>query len=335
MSRKQAVPLKVFKKGTIVEVKGDQVAGGSTYALYWFRGKVTQVKKKGRKVTYNIKMEDPTRFGQSKLIVKNLEARYVRSGESPKKKTIGKQKKKNRKKATAYTAAGAEGSVCESWEQTLARERAEQKALGNAPDAVEENKGENKNSEDTRTIGEMKVENNDLSELNEKYRLGVDIRTKIEAIKTQEFHLMDRNTLSYGDALFKKGDEVKYRDEIYVLKRIRMYKERPVLMLENRRDGLRRAEVKDCTVERSIDDINAEKEAAEKLKRQKQLEDEKKLLAFDVSEPLYEEELNADDATDGGSSVEEVVDDIKEELNIDDASDEGGMKTVERVKVLQ
>jgi len=319
MSRKQAAPLKVFKKGTIVEVKGDQVAGGSTYALYWFRGKVTQVKKKGKKVRYNIKMEDPTRFGQSKLIVQNLEARYVRSGESQKKKTIGKQNKRNRKKATAYTAAGTENSVCESWEQTLARERAEQKALGNVPDAAEENK----NPQDTEIIEEIKEEDNELGGLSEKYRKGVDIRKKIEAIQTKEFHLMDRNTLSYGDALFKKGDEVKYRDQIYELKRIRMYKERPVLMLENRRDGLRRAEVKDCTVERSIDDINAEKEAAKNLKWQRQLEGEKKLMSFDVSEPLYEEELNVDDSPD---------DDIKEELNIDDASDEVIMRTAETVK---
>merc|ERR1711920_82932 len=157
---------------------------------------------------------------------------------------------------------------------------------------------------------------------------GVDIRKKIEAIQTEEFHLMDRNTLNYGDALFKKGDEVKYRDQIYELIRIRMYKERPVLMLENRRDGLRRAEVKDCTVERSIDDINAENEAAKNLKRQRQLEDEKKLLSFDVSEPLYEEELILDDSPDEGPNDEEVADDIKEELNIDEA------ETVKDVKEL-
>jgi len=326
MSKRQLIPSKVFKKGTIVEVKGDQVAGGSAYALYWFRGKVVQVKK-GRKVTYNIKMEDPTRFGQKKLIVKNLEARYVRSGEAQKKKTIGKGKKREKKKATAYTAAGAEGSVCESWEQTLARERAEQEALGIVPDAPEESKI----PEAAEVMGEIKEEDDELDGLDEKYRKGVDIRKKIEAIRTEEFHLLDRKTLKYGDALFKKGDEVKYRDQIYELKRIRMYKERPVLMLENRRDGLRRAEVKDCVVERSIDDINAEKEAAKNLKFQRELDDEKAQLSLGNSTPAYEEELNIDDAPVGGPNTQKVVDDVKEELNIDDAPDEDVQKLDEGV----
>jgi len=307
MQKKSAAPLRIFKKGTIVEVKGDQVAGGSTWELYWFRGKVAQVNKKGKRVTYNVKMEDPTRFGQKKLVVKNLEARYVRSGEAQKKVTIGKQKKKEKKK-TAYTAAGAEGSVCESWEETLARERAEQQAMGIAVPSPAEEKKIPENAE----VDEENKEDDELLGLDKKYRKGVDIRKKIEAIQTDEFHLMDRNTLRYGDAVFKKGDEVKYRTQIYELKRIRMYKERPVLMLENRRDGLRRAEVKDCKVEKSIDEIKAEKEAAERSKRQREVEDEKEHLSIDDSEPVDDEQLNIDDAPDGELKIQEEVEDNKE-----------------------
>jgi len=324
MSKNRTGPSTIFKKGAVVEVKGDQVAGGSAWELYWFRGKVTQVNKKGKKVTYNVKMEDPTRFGQKKLIVQRLESRYVRSGEQKKKVTIGKQKRKEKKK-TAYTAAGAEGSVCESWEQTLARERAEQKAMGiEVPDVVEETKI----PENAEVVGESKDDEDDeLGGLHQKYRVGVDIRKKIDAIQTEEFHLMDRTTLKYGDAVFKKGDEIKYRTQIYELKRIRMYKERPVLMLENRRDGLRRAEVKDCKVERSIDDIKAEQEAAKRLKEQRVLEDEKDQLTLDNPEPVDQEELNIDDAP-GGAKTVEALDDVKEELTIDEAPD-GELKTDE------
>jgi len=312
MSKKPAVPRKLFKKGQVVEVKGDQVAGGSAWALYWFRGKITQVNKKGRKATYNIKMEDPTRFGQKKLIVKNLEARYVRSGEAQKKVAIGKQKKREKKKGKAYGAAGAEGSVCESWEDTLARERKEQEALGIVPETIEEIKSPEDSQVDVAQPKEDE-EIDELAGLDDKYRKGVDIRKKIEEIKTEEFHLMDRKTLRYCDTLFKKGDEVKYRDQLYEVKRIRMYKERPVLMLENRRDGLRRAECKDCKVEKSVDDIIAEKAklAAEKLRSEEVEEKERQSVGeLDVHEELNidntieEEKLTPDDDSDGDDPLE-------------------------------
>jgi len=328
MSKKPAVPTKLFKKGQIVEVKGDQVAGGSTWALYWFRGKITQVNRKGRKATYNVKMEDPTRFGQKKLIVKNLPPRYVRSGEAKKKVAIGKnQKKREKKKSGAYGAAGAEGSVCESWEETLARERKEQEAMGIIPETVEENAVQENNKVEDPT-SKADDEFDELEGLDEKYRKGVDIRKKIEEIKTEEFHLMDRNTLRYGDSLFKKGDEVKYRDQIYEVKRIRMYKERPVLMLENRRDGLRRAECKDCKVEKSVDDIRAEKAklAAEKLRSEEV--DEKERLSLD--EHVDEEELNIDDVLDKDQLTSEDFGNSTKELDTLDVQESESVNLIRK-----
>jgi len=314
--------MKLFKKGQVVEVKGDQVAGGSAWELYWFRGKVTQVHKKGRKATYNIKMEDPTRFGQKKLIVKNLEQRYVRSGEAQKKVAIGKKKKREKKKGGAYGAAGSEGSVCESWEQTLARERKEQEALGIVPEANEIKSPEDSQVGVTQPKDDEEID--ELAGLDDKYRKGVDIRYKIEEIKTEDFHLMDRKTLRYGDTIFKKGDQVKFRDQLYEVKRIRMYKERPVLMLENRRDGLRRAECKDCKVEKSVDDIRAEeaKLAAEKLMAEEVKEKELQTVGeLDVHEELniddiiVEEKLTIDDESDGDDQLEnQDVVDVQEEI---------------------
>lgn len=304
MSKKGATG-PIFKRGQLVEVKGDQIGGGTTWALYWFRGKVLQVNKKKGRVTYNVKMLDPTRFNQKSLTVKDLQQRYVRSGIVAKKHTIDKQRKNQsprKKGAGQYAEAGSEGSVCESWEDTLAREAAEKDALSGIIRKKRKKKGIPEEDEDDEgKTGDVKFDG--------KYRKGVDIRTKVAEVKTEEFHLIDRNKLQYGDLMFQTGDKILYREQIYDLRRLRIYKERPVLILENKKDGIRRAEVKDCKIEKSIDDIVAEEEAAQKeANAQKETADkataEKEAVenkdAGDGDEKINAAEQDGDDVKKGG-----------------------------------
>jgi len=293
----------IFKRGQIVEVKGDQIGGGTTWALYWFRGKVLQVTKKKSRVTYNIKMLDPTRFNQKSLTVRDIESRYVRSGILAKKHTIDKNKKNQsprKKGAGAYAEAGAEGSVCESWEDTLAREAAERAALSGAIKKRKKKKsGIAEDEEEEQTGGEQKFDG--------KYRKGVDIRTKVAEVKTDEFHLIDRNKLRYGDQMFQTGDKILYRDQVYDLKRLRIYKERPVLILENKTDGIRRAEVADCKIEKSIDVIIAEQDAAQKKA------DAEKEKATAEKDDTEEKQVSEDQKISDENAAEKGVDDAKED----------------------
>jgi len=300
MSKKKATG-PTFKKGQVVEVKGDQIGGGTTWALYWFRGKVIRVTKKKGGVTYDVKMLDPTRFNQKSLTVKDLQQRYVRSGIVAEKKTIGKQRNKSPRKskgAGAYAEAGAEGSVCESWEDTLAREEAERAAMKGMIKRRKKKTGipEEDEEDEKSGTGEQKFDG--------KYRKGVDIRTKVAEVKTDEFHLIDRNKLQFGDQMFQTGDKILYREQVYDLKRLRIYKERPVLILENKTDGIRRAEVKDCKVEKSIDVIIAEQQAKQKEAADKE----------SAEKPASEQEA-ADKKEDiNENAVEQVEDDVKEEV---------------------
>jgi len=257
-------PIEVFKKGQTVEVKGDQIGGGITWALYWFRGKVAQVNKKRGKSTYNVKMLDPTRFNQKSLTVRDLHPRYMRSLAVEKNHTVNKKNNSPRKYGTSgvFAEAGSEGSVCESWEDTLKREAAEKAALKGA---IKKRKRKKKGiPEDEEAEEDGEVEYEVKTGFDEKYKKGVDIRRKVDEIKTDTFHLIDRNKLLFGDVLFQTGDKIFYREQVYDLRRIRMYKERPVLILENQNDGIRRAEVKDCEVDKSVDVIRDEIEEAKK-----------------------------------------------------------------------
>jgi len=292
----------IFKRGQIVEVKGDQIGGGTTWALYWFRGKVLQVNKKKSRVYYNIKMLDPTRFNQKSLTVRDIESRYVRSGIIAKKQTISKNKKNQsprKKGAAAYAEAGAEGSVCESWEETLAREAAERAALSGAIKKRKKKKSGIPEEEEEQAGGEHKFDG--------KYRKGVDVRRKVAEVKTDEFHLIDRNKLKYGDQLFQTGDKIFYRDQVYDLRRLRIYKDRPVLILENKTDGIRRAEVGDCKIEKSVDDIIAEEEAAQKEA------DAEKEKATAGKEAADEKQQGSEDQKISDENAEKGEDDAKEE----------------------
>jgi len=284
----------IFKRGQIVEVKGDQIGGGTTWALYWFRGKVLQVNKKKSRVYYNIKMLDPTRFNQKSLTVRDIESRYVRSGIVAKKQTINKNKKNSPRKkgAGAYAEAGAEGSVCESWEETLAREAAERAAMSGAIKKRKKKKSGIPEEEEEQAGGEHKFDG--------KYRKGVDVRRKVAEVKTDDFHLIDRNKLKFGDQLFQTGDKIFYRDQVYDLRRLRIYKDRPVLILENKTDGIRRAEVADCKIEKSVDDIIAEQENAQK---EADAEKEKATAEKDAVDEKQQGSENA--AEKGGDDVKE------------------------------
>jgi len=315
MSKKKATG-PIFKRGQIVEVQGDQIAGGTTWALYWFRGKVLQVNKNKGRVTYNVKMLDPTRFNQKSLTVKGLQQRHVRSGVIAKSQSIDKNRKKSPRKKGAgqYAEAGAEGSVCESWEDTLAREAAEKAALSGAIKKRKKKKGIPEDEEEEKAGGDLK--------LDQKYRKGVDIRTKVAEVKTEEFHLIDRNKLKYGDQIFQTGDKIFYREQVYDLKRLRIYKERPVLILENKKDGIRRAEVKDCKIEKSIDVIIAEEEAAKKeADSQKEAADKATAEEADEKKDAGDEDEKINDgnaaAQDGDDVKEKGGDAGKETLSLD------------------
>merc|ERR1719232_138995 len=65
-----------------------------------------------------------------------------------------------------------------------------------------------------------------------KYVKGSDIRRKIDVQEGDGWKLLDRYTLEFGDKVFKAKQQVKWKDEVYDLQRIRMVKGNPVLMID-------------------------------------------------------------------------------------------------------
>jgi len=295
-----------YKKGETVEVKGDQIGGGNTWALYWFRGTIVQITKRKGRQTYNVKMQDPTRFNQKRLIVKNLEPRYLRRMIATKISPIAKGKKRSPRGTggAAFVEAGAEGSVCESWADTLAREAAEREALR----GTIKKKKRKKKSPKSADGKSFKIEG--------KYKRGVNIRRKVEEVKTDEFHLMNRDKLLFGDVLFQTGDKIRYREQVYDLKRLRIYKERPVLILENKDDGVRRAEVKDCKIEKSVDALAAEVDEAEKKKSEVDgTEDDDKKEEGGKEKNKTDENVEDDNVEEGNLTRQNSLEVLEKALN--------------------